>query len=267
MNKNESTNFGSSLQHWRKVRKISQMGLALNTDISVKHLSFLENNRANPSREMVLRLASTLQMPLKVQNALLVAAGYSPNFHCHNFNHSTMANVRIALKRILDQQEPYPAIVMDAFGEQLMVNQGALSMISYFVSPEILLKYPNAYELYLAKDGLLPYVKNWQDAASSLLLQLQSEVILNQDDTGRKLLKKILSWKHIPTDWHHRTNNKTVGPMFVFEMEKEHTQLKFFTTLTTFGTPQDVNLQRLRIESFFPIDDNTRVWFESKMNH
>ena len=124
MKKNESTNFGSSLQQWRKARKISQMDLALNTDISVKHLSFLENSRANPSKEMVLRLASTLQMSLKVQNALLVAAGFSPNFHSHNFNHSTMANVRTALKRILDQQEPYPAIVMDAFGEQLMVNQG-----------------------------------------------------------------------------------------------------------------------------------------------
>jgi hypothetical protein len=225
------------------------MDLALDTDISVKHLSFLENNRANPSREMVLRLASTLQMSLKVQNALLVAAGYSPNFHCHNFDHPSMANVRIALKRILDQQEPYPAMVMDVFGEQLMVNQGALSMISYFVAPEIMLKYANAYELYLAKDGLLPFVKNWQDAASSLLVQLQSEVILSQDATGQKLL-----------------NNKTVGPMFVFEMEKEHTQLKFFTTLTTFGTPQDVNLQQLRIECFFPTDENTRVWFESRIN-
>jgi transcriptional regulator with XRE-family HTH domain len=242
------------------------MDLALDTDISVKHLSFLENNRANPSREMVLRLASTLQMSLKVQNALLVAAGYSPNFHCHNFDHPSMANVRIALKRILDQQEPYPAMVMDVFGEQLMVNQGALSMISYFIAPEIMLKYANAYELYLAKDGLLPFVKNWQDAASSLLVQLQSEVILSQDATGQKLLNKILNWEHIPSDWHHRINNETVGPMFVFEMEKEHTQLKFFTTLTTFGTPQDVNLQQLRIECFFPTDENTRVWFESRIN-
>ena len=94
------------------------MDLALDTDISVKHLSFLENNRAIPSREMLLRLASTLQMSLKVKNALLLAAGYSPNFQSHNFDHSSMANVRIALKRILDQQEPYPAIVMDAFDEQ-----------------------------------------------------------------------------------------------------------------------------------------------------
>jgi transcriptional regulator with XRE-family HTH domain len=95
LNKNDSTNFGSSLQQWRKTRKISQMDLALKTDISVKHLSFLENNKANPSRETVLRLASILQMSLKIQNALLVAAGYSPNFHSHNFDHSTMANVRI----------------------------------------------------------------------------------------------------------------------------------------------------------------------------
>jgi len=253
--------FGESIRQWRKTQGISQMALALNTDISIKHLSFLENGKAQPSLEMVMRLSNTLAMSLKSQNALLIAAGFNARSSKLSLEAPAMAKVRQALTRMLDHHSPYPAIVMDALGNQLMANGGALKMLLTFVPTATLSKYPNVYELYLAEDGLKPYIPNWQDAASVLLQQLQTELLNTHDPAGYELLNKILAWPHIPKDWQYRASELNPGPIFEFTIRNDEVSLSFFSTLTTFGTPQDITLQELRIESFFPANKATELWF------
>jgi len=259
----QSKLFGRSIRQWRKVRGLSQMDLAMGTDISIKHLSFLENGKSQPSYDMVIRLALTLGMPLKSQNSLLVAAGFTPKYTKSSLQSPSMAQVRQALQRMLDHHAPYPAIVMDALGNQLMVNIGALKMLSAFLPPEKLTKYSNAYDLYLADDGLKPFIPNWEDTASVLLQQLQNELLNTDEEHGYDLLNKFLSWPHIPKDWQHRAGKLDQGPIFEFNIANKNTKLCFFTTLTTFGTPQDITLQELRIESFYPADDTTKQWFNA----
>jgi transcriptional regulator with XRE-family HTH domain len=253
--------FGQSIRQWRKTLGISQMNLAMNTDISIKHLSFLENGRSKPSIDMVMRLCATLAMPLKSQNALLVAAGFNPRYSKSSLDSSTMTKVRDALQRMLDHHEPYPAIVMDALGNQLMANSGAVNMLLTFLPAHILSKYPNVYDLYLSEDGLKQYIPDWQNAASVLLQQLQNELLNNSDPAGYELLNKYLSWSHIPKDWQYRASKLDQGPIFEFTIKNKTTQLRFFSALTTFGTPQDITLQELRIESFYPADKSTELWF------
>ncbi len=257
----KSNLFGESIRQWRKTQGVSQMDLALSADISIKHLSFLENGKSQPGFDMVMRLANTLAMTLKSQNALLIAAGFNPRSSKLSLDCPTMGKVRQALSRMLDHHSPYPAMVMDALGNQLMANSGALKMLLTFVPAATLSKYSNVYELYLAEDGLKPFIPNWQDAAAVLLQQLQTELLNTRDPAGYKLLNKILGWPHIPKDWQYRASELNPGPIFEFTITNDEASLSFFSTLTTFGTPQDITLQELRIESFFPANKATELWF------
>ena len=232
--------FGQSIRQWRKTLALSQMDLAMNADISIKHLSFLENGKSQPSIDMVMRLSATLGMPLKSQNALLVAAGFSPRYSKRNLDSPAMAKVSDALQRMLDHHSPYPAIVMDTLGNQLMANSGALNMLLAFLPATTLSKYGNVYDLYLAEDGLKQYITDWQDAASVLLQQLQNELLNTSDPAGYDLLNKYLSWPHIPKDWRYRAGKLDQAPIFEFTIQNDITKLCFFSTLTTFGTPQDI---------------------------
>jgi transcriptional regulator with XRE-family HTH domain len=256
-----NTLFGEAIRQWRKTLGLSQMDLAMNADISIKHLSFLENGRSQPSIEMVMRLCATLGMPLKSQNSLLIAAGFNPRYSKSSLESPAMTKVRHALQSMLDHHAPYPTIVMDALGNQLMANSGAMKMLLTFLPASTLNKYSNVYDLYLAEDGLKDYIPDWEDAASVLLQQLQNELLNTSDPAGYDLLNKFLSWPHIPKDWQYRAGKLDQGPIFEFTIKNDSTTLSFFSTLTTFGTPQDITLQELRIESFYPANESTKRWF------
>lgn len=253
--------FGEAIRQWRKTLGLSQMDLAMNADISIKHLSFLENGKSQPSIDMVLRLCATLGMPLKSQNSILIAAGFNPRFSKSSLDSPAMTKVRHALQSMLDHHAPYPAIVMDALGNQLMANSGAMKMLLTFLPASTLNKYSNVYDLYLAEDGLKEFIPDWEDAASVLLQQLQNELLNTRDSAGYDLLNKLLSWPHIPKDWQYRAGKLDQGPILEFTIKNDSTTLSFFTALTTFGTPQDITLQELRIESFYPADESTQRWF------
>jgi transcriptional regulator with XRE-family HTH domain len=255
--------FGEAIRQWRKTLKLSQMDLAMNADISIKHLSFLENGRSQPSIDMVMRLCTTLGMPLKSQNSLLVAAGFNPRYSKNNLDSPAMTKIRHALQAMLDHHAPYPAIVMDALGNQLMANRGTVNMLLTFLPASTLSKYSNVYDLYLAEDGLKQYIPEWQDAASVLLQQLQNELLNTSDPEGYDLFNKFLSWPHIPKNWQYRASKLDQGPIFEFTIKNDNTELNFFSTLTTFGTPQDITLQELRIESFYPANTSTQQWFST----
>jgi len=118
--------------------------------------------------------------------------------------------------------------------------------------------------LYLAEDGLKQFIPDWEDAASVLLQQLQNELLNTNDSAGYDLLNKFISWPHIPKDWQYRASKLDQGPILEFTIKNDTTELSFFSTLTTFGTPQDITLQELRIESLYPADESTQRWFGSK---
>jgi hypothetical protein len=191
-------------------------------------------------------------MPLKSQNSLLLAAGFNPRYRKSSLDSPAMTKVRHALKSMLDHHAPYPAIVMDALGNQLMANSGTVKMLLTFLPANVLNKYSNVYDLYLVEDSLKQYIPNWQDAASVLLQQLQNELLNTSDPAGYDLLNKLFSWPHIPKDWQYRAGKLDQGPIFEFTIKNDTTKLSFSSTLTTFGTPQDITLQELRIKVFIP---------------
>ncbi|MCB0197383.1 MAG: helix-turn-helix transcriptional regulator [Anaerolineae bacterium] len=263
----ESTQFGRTLRHWRKVRRMSQLELALEADISTRHLSFIETGRAKPSREMVLRLSTALGLRLRQRNALLLAAEYRAEYPLSDLDHPKMAGVRSALEFILKSHEPFPAFVMDRQFTILMANSSMRNIFSLMLEPGVLEKYPNAYHLMFAEDGLYHNVTNWPEVASALLVRLYDELLLSQDELLQSLLDEILTYPNVPPDWQLRATQVEDEPILKFNTERDGKTLSFFATLTKFSTPYDVTLQELIVESLFPADETTRLLFRQSFDY
>ena len=177
--KNESA--GDFLRFWRKFNRMSQMDLALEIGISTKHLSFVETGRSNPSRNLVLKMAHSLKLPLRHRNAFLKTAGYASEFGEEPFNGEKMEIVRQALQRMLEKHEPYPAFVVNAAYKILMTNSGYEQMIKFLVGEHALKKYDNVYHLTFAEDGLRPYIKDWPGIEPFMLNRLWDEAATTQN--------------------------------------------------------------------------------------
>ena len=252
--------FGTLLKHWRLARRMSQLALALEAEISARHLSFLETGRALPSRDIVLLLATMLDVPLRERNALLIAAGYAPVYQERSLAAPELAQVQRALDFILQRQEPYPGLVLDQHWNVVLQNQGAARVFQYFLAPDAsgISGRPNAMRLTFHPQGLRPWITNWDAMASQLIQRLHHEVAraLPGDDAAA-LLVELLSYPGVPQHW--RTPNLAVvtAPLLPLELCKGGIRMSFFTTIATLGTPQDITLEELRIESFFPVDQET----------
>lgn len=255
--------FGSILRHWRESCRLSQLDLALQADISSKHVSFLETGRNRPSREMIVRLANALDLPLRDRNLMLSAAGFAAAYSENPLDSQALDQVDEALRRILEKHDPYPAIVMDADWNILRMNAGATAFAAMFVtgagSPS-----NNALELLFAKDGMQPYVVNWEELSATVLLRLLRESVGAGNNAARRtLFEQLKSMPTTPVQWRELANRLPAGPTIDLILQKDELRCRFFTTMTTFGTPQDVTLQELRIESYFPADERTRALCES----
>lgn len=252
--KNESA--GDLLRFWRKINKMSQMDLALESGVSTKHLSFLETGRSKPSRNLVLKMAHTLKLPLRHRNAFLKAAGYASEFGEEPFNGEKMGIVRQALKRMLEKHEPYPAFVVNAAYNILMANSGYDQMIKFLAGEHALKKYANVYHLTFAEDGLRPYIKDWPGIEQFMLNRLRDEAASTQNNELFLLYEKIsrLRTNEDPMDFQVDDNL----PIMSITFEKDNIKASFFTTITTMGTPLDLTTQELRIESLFPANEDTK---------
>jgi transcriptional regulator with XRE-family HTH domain len=250
---------GLLLRQWRAARRISQLDLALEAGISARHLSYVETGRAQPSREMVLRLAEALQVPLRERNTLLLAAGYAPLYSETSLNTPEMAEARRAVEIILAQQEPYPAIVIDRHWNILDSNAATGRFLSLF--PECVLSEPlNGPRLIFHPQGLRPFVENWDDVAWRIIQRVHREAASNPADLAtRALLDELLNYPGVPSQWRMPDLDRAPGPLLTVDYQLNDHTLRFFSTITTFGTPQDVTLQELRIECFFPADETTRA--------
>ena len=258
-----TSEFGTILRHWRETSRLSQMELALQADISSKHVSFLETGRNQPSREMILRLSNALDLPLRDRNLMLSAAGFAGAYSEHTLSSSAFGTVDEALRRILDKHEPYPAIVMDANWNILRLNRGAQALTALFVpAPEA--PSGNALELLFSADGLQPFVKDWEELSATILMRLFRETVsAGSDESKRKLFDRLCALPTTPASWRELASRLPAGPTIDLKLAKDDLHCRFFTTITSFGTPQDVTLQELRIESYFPSDEATRRLCES----
>lgn len=250
---------GTLIRQWRERRRMSQLALAIEAEISSRHLSFVETGRSHPSREMVLLLAEVLDVPARARNDLLAAAGYAPIYQESDLDAPEMAQFRRAVDFLLRQQEPYPAIVLDRYWNVLLANEGTDRFLGLFLDPEAAagLGPPNAMRLICHPQALRPRIVNWEATAAALIQWLHRDLLRSADPGTQILLDELLAYPDVPRNWRVLDLDAPTAPFLTIEMQKGDTHLKFFTTLTTLGTPYDIRLHELRIESFFPADDAT----------
>jgi len=235
---------------------LSQLALSLEADVSSRHLSYVETGRSQPSREMVLRLADALEIPLRERNALLVAAGYAPRYFETGLGAPEMTQIRRAIELILKHQEPYPAFLLDRHWNILMTNQAAQRCTRFLLGADP--RDSNMVRLILNPDALRPMLVNWEETAQDLIRHLQNQIAASpSDDRARSLLNEVLAYPDVPDRLRTREIGAPTTPLLTTVFRKGEVELRFFSTLTTFGTPHDVALEELRIECSFPADDAT----------
>ena len=251
---------GPLLQYWRRTRNLSQLALAHEANVSPRHVCFLETGRAKPSREMVLHLADTLAVPLRDRNALLLAAGFAPMFQESTLDGSELAPVRTAIQAILNQQEPYPAVVMNRHWDIVETNRAAARFFGLLLGARTPPDSGNVLRLMFHPEGLRPCVQQWETVAQALVRRVHREAIGGTlDEAGRQLLAEILAYPGVPVRW--RAPDLDLGapmvPVVPVSFEHDGQVFHYFSAVTVLGTPQDITLQELRIECFFPLDDAT----------
>lgn len=247
---------GDLLREWRQRRRMSQLLLAAEADVSTRHLSFVESGRAAPSREMVMRLADRLDVPLRERNALLMAAGYAPLFRERPLDDPQLAAARAAVELVLRGHEPYPALAVDRHWNIVAANRALAALIGD-ASAALLNAPVNALRLSLHPEGIAPRIVNWHAWRAHLLSRLQRQIDASADATLAALHEELAAYpappgaqppagvadhQHIAVPLQLRTGLGT---------------LSFYSTTTVFGTPVDITLSELAIEAFFPADPQT----------
>lgn len=239
--------FGPLLRQWRARRRRSQLDLALETGVSARHLSFLETGRAKPSREMVLRLAEQLNVPLEDRNALLLAAGYAPAYPRRSLDHEEMAAVRAALDHLLHAYLPYPALVVDRTWTLLTANAAAGLLMSG-VSPALLEPPVNVLRVSLHPEGLAPAIRNLAQWRGHVLHRLAREIAATGDPALVALRDELAGYPGGESDVEE------TGVAIPLRLRVRDHDISLLSTITTFGTALDLTLAELSLEAFLPAD-------------
>lgn len=243
--------FGSLMRSWRQRRRLSQLDLAIEADVSARHVSFIETGRSVPSRAMVLRLADVLDVPLREQNQLLMAAGLAPVYAERALDDPDMAAVREGVTRVLDAYQPYPCVAVDRNWDIVATNEGAGIMLDGVVPR--LLERPNALRIALHPEGLASRIRNLAEWRHHLITRLRREVAASAAPDLASLLDEIESY---PGGFEEaRDLGGVVVPLELHTTEGQ--LLSFLSTVTTFGTALDLTAAELSIEAFLPADAQT----------
>jgi len=249
---------GELLRQWREHRRMSQLDLALEAEISTRHLSFVETSRSMPSRDMILRLTEPLDLPLRERNHLLLAAGYAPVYTETALDSPRMAAVRAAVRQVLSAHEPYPAAVVDR-GWNLVDANASLALFTDGVPSELLAPPTNVLRVSLHPDGMAPRIVNLGEWRAHLLGRLRHQIALTADPALVQLYDELRTY---PCD-QPEPEIELPGPGdIVVPLRIRHgdRELAFFSTVATFGTPLDITVAELAIESFFPADPETAAF-------
>jgi transcriptional regulator with XRE-family HTH domain len=247
---------GTLVREWRTTRRLSQLELALEANVSSRHLSCVETGKAQPSRDMISRLADALEMPLRERNALLVAAGFAPRYRETELKSPEMAPVRRAIEFILQQQQPYPAIVTNRHWEMLLTNDATVRIFNRLRPGGP--KHHNVLHQIFDPEDLRSVIRNWEECAIDIIRHLHDQVAVSPTDTrARELLDEVLAYPDVPERWRMHELGSVPQPLMNTVFGNGEFELRFFSTITTFGTPHDVTLDELRIECMFPADEAT----------
>ena len=254
--------FGAGLSEWRARRRESQLSLALDANVSQRHLSYIESGRAQPSQTMVVRLCEALDIPLRARNELLVLAGYAPLYPERPLGRAEMQSVREALKRIVAHHEPYPAFVVDRQWRVVMNNEGAARIVSACLDEETVMDLSsggalNLMRMMFERRRMRPRIRNWAQVGPRLLARLKREATGDPTSPSSGLLSELAAGADCAGPASE--DLEPLAPTVPVELLVNGAVLKLFNTITTFGTPQDVGLQELRIEMSFPADEETEL--------
>jgi transcriptional regulator with XRE-family HTH domain len=244
---------GERLRQWREHRRLSQLDLALQADVSTRHLSFVETGRAVPSREMVLRLADQLEVPLRERNELLLSAGYAPAFPETPLEAPPMHAVRDALRQVLSGHEPYPALVVDRHWNLVDANHAA-SIFTRDLPPDLLDPPTNVLRASLHPRGFAPRIINLAEWRGHLLHRLRREIALTADGELSALYEELRGY---PCEHAASGMPEQSAVVLPLRIRSELGELAFFSIVASIGTPVDITVSELVIESFFPADQHT----------
>ena len=248
-----ASSFGELLRHWRQHRRLSQLDLAGVADISTRHLSFVETGRSLPSREMVLRLSERLDVPLRERNAMLVAAGYAPMYRERRFDDPDLAAARQAVELVLRGHEPYPALAVDRHWNLVSYNRMVPAMLAH--AAEHLLQAPvNVLRLSLHPDGLAPRIVNLGQWRAHLFERLRQQIEATADPELVALHDELRGYPGPAPGGAPHQPGEHLGVVVPLQFLSDAGTLSFISTTTIFGTPVDVTLQELAMETFFPAD-------------
>ncbi|CAN7145152.1 helix-turn-helix domain-containing protein [Massilia sp. LjRoot122] len=264
------SDFAAALRYWRGKRGLSQLKLSVDAGISQRHLSFLETGRAAPSRDLILKLGLVLDIPLRQRNAMLLAAGFAPAYRERCLQDPELAAVMQALDFMLAQQAPYPALVVDRLWNLVMANEPAARMMRWFLGMPAHAPIPrdgsvNVIKLTLDPNGLRRHLVNWEDVCTDLLQWVQREAMGDGPGSeATRLLDELMALPGIAQAASQPNLDRRALPFLPVQLRKDAVTLNLFTTITTLGTPHDVTVHELRLESFFPADAASRQWFEAQ---
>ncbi|MCW2542430.1 MAG: helix-turn-helix domain protein [Frankiales bacterium] len=242
---------GQLLREWRERRRLSQLDLAIQTDISTRHLSFVETGRSRPTSDMILRLTEQLDVPLRERNTLLLAGGYAPAYTQHGLDEPELDNIRAALRQVLTGHNPYPAVVVNRWWE-LIDSNSAINVLLADCAPELLAPPVNVLRLSLHPDGMAPNILNLAQWRGHLLVQLQRRAERLADQRLQELHDELAGY---PGGTAVEPSHTDV----VLPLRLRHgpDELSFFSISAVVGTATDVTVEELAIESFYPADADT----------
>ena len=241
---------GELIRHWRTQRHLTQQELAIQCRISSRHLSFIETGRSNPSSDMVIRVCEHLDVPLRHRNDILLAAGHAPAYSESSLEQPSMKSVSAALIQILDGHLPFPAVVVDRHWTMVDANSGIDRLVAG-CSAALLEPPVNVLRLSLHPDGMAPRIRNLPQWRGHLLARLEHQLRVTGDVELARLHGEL---REYPGGIEHAPRDSLVVPL---RLATEDGELSFFSTTTVFGTPMDVTVAELAIESFFPADERT----------
>ena len=256
---NAMTSVGGLLRTWRERRRLSQLELAGAADISARHMSFLETGRSVPSRGMLLRLAERLEIPLRERNALLLSAGYAPMYAERRLDHPVLEQARRAVELVIAGHEPYPALAVDRYWTLVSAN-AAVGVLLAGIEPRLLEPPVNVLRLGMHPEGLAPRIVNYVQWREHILARLRQQIAATADPILVEMLSELESYPQGTTGSSPPSASDSTdygGVVVPFTLRTDHGLLSFFSTTTVFGTPLDITLAELAIESFFPADTQT----------
>src|SRR5690625_3903790 len=245
------TPIGPLLREWRNRRKISQLDLSIDAAISSRHLSFVETGRSKPSRDMVLRLAERLEIPIRERNQLLLAAGFAPAYTSHDLEGDEMRQLQAAREPVRAVYEPFPALVVDRSWHLVAANAGLPVMLEG-LSEDLLAPPVNVLRASLHPDGLAPRIVNLAEWRGHVLERLGREIAVTASDELRDLYAELIAY---PGGLEPGSPEGQVA--VPLRLRTNTSELAFISTVTTFGTAVDVTLAELSIEAFLPADQQT----------